>query len=363
MNDRQSVPQEKHVHVLLHKGEKIIESIFPGIKDDLRNEGAVDIDLGKDTEWYQFGLWKKHYDIGLKSVFFSRRLLDNSIRKRISINPKITIQPESTVKDYLFKTENNNTKILGVKTSTPIGINDLFGDIVIDASGLGSRTSNLLSAIGLGEVTKEQIRTNLGYVSRLYRRKSEHGKSAIIVWSEPPKQKVLGLMMPIEGNHWMVSVGGWFSEFPKPEHEAFMEFAQRRLPVTNIYDRIKDFEPIGDICRYKLPGSQWNHYENLTQFPDGLLVIGGALCNINPFYGQGMTLCAIQAEIIRSHISDWTKGPFMQIISSHYLQSQYNFLGIWQKQKISVFLKLLVSVLFLRILLNGIALSLLVFQR
>src|SRR5690606_35246712 len=175
MNDRQSVPQEKHVHVLLHKGEKIIESILPSIKDDLRNERAVDIDLGKDTEWFQFGLWKKHYDIGLKSIFFSRRLLDSSIRKRISRNPKTTIQPESTVKDYLFNTENNNTKILGVKISTPIGINDLFGDIVIDASGLGSRTSNLLSAIGLGEVTKEQIRTNLGYVSRLYRRKPEHG--------------------------------------------------------------------------------------------------------------------------------------------------------------------------------------------
>jgi 2-polyprenyl-6-methoxyphenol hydroxylase-like FAD-dependent oxidoreductase len=41
-------------------------------------------------------------------------------------------------------------------------------------------------------------------------------------------------------------------------------------------------------------------FENLDACPERLLVIGDAVCSLNPIYGQGMTKAALEAE----HLSD-----------------------------------------------------------
>src|SRR3954447_11411420 len=57
---RKGVPQGRHAHGLLARGQEIIADLFPGLFDDLVAAGAVRVDMGLDLKWYQFGTWKTH---------------------------------------------------------------------------------------------------------------------------------------------------------------------------------------------------------------------------------------------------------------------------------------------------------------
>jgi hypothetical protein len=40
------------------------------------------------------------------------------------------------------------------------------------------------------------------------------------------------------------------------------------------------------------------HFEQMSRFPEGLVILGDAACSINPIYGQGMTTAALDASTL-----------------------------------------------------------------
>jgi hypothetical protein len=71
------------------------------------------------------------------------------------------------------------------------------------------------------------------------------------------------------------------------------------LPDPAIFDLTRHLEPVSDIAIHRQTGNQRNRYGKSRAWPAGLLAVGDAYCAFNPVYGQGITVAACQALLIR----------------------------------------------------------------
>lgn len=316
---RQAVPQEHHVHLLLLRGKQIMERIFPGLLGELEESGAQVADLGHDVKWYQGGLWKNRYRSGIHAHYCSRRLIDNHLRRRIAREPGIEINSMTRVQGFEFAQRDGNgtgtgtgsdeCALRGVKVESDTGAYTIPADLVVDASGRGTRTPEWLERAGFGVVDKSIVKTELGYASRIYRRIPEYASKwqVLLVLPRAPAQRSMGVISPIENDRWMVTTGGWFGHFPGSDPDEFLR-ALAALPVSDIHDVIRQAEPLSEVATFKMPGSQRRHFDRLAAWPRGLLVVGDALTSMNPLYSQGMTLCALEAQCIDAHLDETRAG-------------------------------------------------------
>jgi 2-polyprenyl-6-methoxyphenol hydroxylase-like FAD-dependent oxidoreductase len=296
---RRGVPQSRQLHALQARGVQALEELLPGLRDDLIAAGGVVADMQGDIHWYLDDYLLRPARTGLEGIGISRPQLEWMIRTRVAALPGVTITDATDV----TRPVTADGRVTGVTVRAArmqhAAEETVTADLVIDAAGQGSRTPVWLPELGRPAPETSRLRAGVTYVSRLYRRdpKQLDGRFGSLL-TPYPGRPFGGAVLRQEGNRWVVLTAGVVGTEPPLDEAGMIAFADT-FACPDIAAVMRESAPLSEPMKYTHPESTRYHYESLGGYLEGLLVIGDAFCSLNPIYGQGITIAALEALILR----------------------------------------------------------------
>ncbi|MDO3680902.1 FAD-dependent oxidoreductase [Paenibacillus ehimensis] len=307
--NRPGTPQAYHPHRLLPRGKLILESLFPGWQDDLLAQGAFAKEGKRIRSVSVYGTMEV---IDRKDAGASRALLEWVIRHRLQAISNVRFVHGQEATGLLM--DSGGTKVTGVtirergKTTQPATIE---ADLVLDASGRSSKLVKWLQALGYLVPEPECLKASLGYSTRYYRIPPHVAEqwSVIVTESVPAKGIGTAVFGPVEHDTAEVVLyyaGG--KRYPTTDAGLY-EQELAALLDPSIAELLQACEPLGPPRGYRVPECFRQRFERMERWPSGLLVMGDALCNFDPIYGQGITVAAIEAELLAAQLHERRTRP------------------------------------------------------
>ena len=318
---RRLVPQGRHPHLLLTAGARVLDEWFPGLTAELYAAGAVELDLCGDFLWHQAGGTQCRPSSGLVGPSMSRPLLESTVRARVSALPNVEVRGGVDVGGLMLDDEAKRVVAVQIDKGREIA-----ADLVVDATGRAARSIDWLAAHGYPAPTATIVEVDTRYVSRVFRRSDSPArdwKAAAVIGD--PDTKRLAMLLPMEGDRWILSIAGLNGETPPTDHDEAIAYA-RRFDSPIIAELITDGQAIDTPVTHRFPANQRRHVERLRQYPLGWVLLGDAVCSFDPIYGQGMTSAAQQAAALGRALD--RHGPASRAMAKQYFREAARIVNI-----------------------------------
>jgi 2-polyprenyl-6-methoxyphenol hydroxylase-like FAD-dependent oxidoreductase len=127
--------------------------------------------------------------------------------------------------------------------------------------------------------------------------------------------------MKQENDRWLLTLVAGSGQSPPIDPEGAAKFvSELRSPL--IAQMLPLFEPTSKMTAYRLSKNRWRHYERWKENLNGYIAIGDAACVFNPNQGQGMSVAAAEAGILRNSLKE-TTAP--ELLPKRFFAAQARF--------------------------------------
>jgi 2-polyprenyl-6-methoxyphenol hydroxylase-like FAD-dependent oxidoreductase len=182
---RRGVPQARHVHGFQARGVQVVEELFPGLVTELVEAGASKIGDLSEAHFRVGGHLLSQRPQPIAPVLLaSRPYLEYRVRSRVEALPNVRFRDCLEVAGLMHESDcdGDDAVVTGVRVVPPGGgaEDEVPADLVVDASGRGSRTPAWLEELGYERPAEERIAVRCGTRARrsTWRRRPPAGGSS-----------------------------------------------------------------------------------------------------------------------------------------------------------------------------------------
>ncbi|MFF8590400.1 FAD-dependent monooxygenase [Streptomyces sp. NPDC015220] len=296
---RKGLPQGRHAHLLMAGGLAAMEEVVPGagLRERLLAAGAREVSLGSGMlALSPEGWFRRWRHDGPSMLSCTRALLDWTVRDAVLARTGVEVR-----RARALGLLGDGERVRGVRAAAPDGEEtELAADLVVDASGRGSRIDVWLEELGITGVRTRTVDSGLVNATRVYRTPAGTERFPLTVVQADPYGSApgrSGMVMPIEGGRWMVSLAGTRGGEPPADPAGFLAYALA-LPSPVVGRLISGAEPLTGVHISRSTSNVRRYLEKAGRWPEGFVALGDAVATFNPAYGQGMSVAALGARLL-----------------------------------------------------------------
>lgn len=299
---RPGTPQALQSHGLLASGRLAMEELLPGLTAELIARGAVSQgDMGSNGRWWIGGGLVADTTVGATGIAASRALVESTIRRRVRALPHVELCHRTDVVGLVM--DDDGSRVTGVRLrgrAMEVPGAELAADLVVDATGRSSRGSKWLVEHGWAEPEAERVRVGVRYATaHIERREGDLGGRQVTVSAATPSVPRVGVAIAQEDGTWTVSLCGYAEDQPPPDPDGFRRYAAG-VVAPDIADLLSDRELLHPVVTYRFPDCRRRRVDRV-RLPLGFAPVGDAIASFDPTFGQGMSVAALEATLLRQH--------------------------------------------------------------